>query len=238
MNTEDWKKRNEKRYTEEARRACSIFPSGELVPHEPLDFLLDDAGRTLGIEVTELCIQKERADAARPPRVLKRAKEAFSARPDSGPVYVAASFSPEADRLGVKELADALAGYVMAHRKDGSSDHSTGEYPEGYCYIAVGNASKEDTTGRWLDFRGSNSTIARESLLRSRIAEKNRRVPEYRRCASAVWLLVVNDQLLGPGEVYVLPEDLARWRFDFDFDKVLLLLRGRGHGEVVELQRA
>jgi len=33
------KKRIEKRYMEEARRACSVFPKGELVPHEKPDFL-------------------------------------------------------------------------------------------------------------------------------------------------------------------------------------------------------
>jgi hypothetical protein len=49
----------------------------------------------------------------------------------------------------------------------------------------------------------------------------------------------VNDQFLGPGEVYARPDNLAHWKFPFDFDKVLLFSREPGGtGEVIEIQRA
>jgi hypothetical protein len=49
----------------------------------------------------------------------------------------------------------------------------------------------------------------------------------------------VNDQFLGPGEVYARPDHLAQWEFTFDFDKVLLFSREPGGGgEVIEIQRA
>jgi len=49
--------------------------------------------------------------------------------------------------------------------------------------------------------------------------------------------LIVNDQFLGPGEVYAQPEDLARWKFAFDFEKALLFSREPGgSGKVIELQ--
>lgn len=71
------------------------------------------------------------------------------------------------------------------------------------------------------------------------IAEKNARVAEYRLSAPQVWLLIVNDQFLGPGVVYVRLEYLAAWKLTFDFDKVLLFSREPGGtGEVIEIQRA
>jgi hypothetical protein len=54
-----------------------------------------------------------------------------------------------------------------------------------------------------------------------------------------VWLLIVNDQFLGPGELYVRPDHLEQWKFQFDFDKVLLFSREPGGtGEVIEIRRA
>jgi hypothetical protein len=58
----------------------------------------------------------------------------------------------------------------------------------------------------------------------------DKRLGTYRQAATAVWLLVVNDQFLGPGEVYVRPEDLADWEFSFEFAKVLLFAREPGRG--------
>jgi hypothetical protein len=61
----------------------------------------------------------------------------------------------------------------------------------------------------------------------------------YRTSAPEVWLLIVNDHFLGPGEVRARPEDLTTWKFVFDFDKVLLFLREPGgNGDVIELQKA
>jgi len=58
---EDGKKLIETVYLDEAQQASSIFPSGELAPHERPDFLLRIAERTIGIEVTELCREGLRA---------------------------------------------------------------------------------------------------------------------------------------------------------------------------------
>jgi hypothetical protein len=73
-------------------------------------------------------------------------------------------------------------------------------------------------------------------MIAARIAEKNARVPVYRQAAPQSWLLIVNDLFLGPGEVCVREDDLARWRFDFD--RVLLFARQPGGGgEVFDLRR-
>jgi hypothetical protein len=83
------------------------------------------------------------------------------------------------------------------------------------------------------------SRLEPRELLESCIAEKNLRLPDYRLAAGEVWLLIVNDQFSGAGEVYARPDHLAQWRFTFDFEKVLLFSREPGGtGEVIELQRA
>ena len=46
------KKRVERAYVEEARRASSVIPYGDLVAHENPDFLLYADDRTIGLEVT------------------------------------------------------------------------------------------------------------------------------------------------------------------------------------------
>ena len=228
----DRKKRIEKDYLEEARRACSIFPKGELVPSERPDFLLHADSGIIGIEVTELCREEPRAQAGRLAKVVENAKKRYSRLPTAKPVDVVVGFSIEAEKARSKVLIDTLVRFVQTHGKSKVS-----RFPEGYCYIGV--HSPLEPTGRWRDVRAFDTTVAPEQLLNSRIVEKNGRVADYRRlAASAVWLLIVNDQWLGPGEVYARPEDIVRWKFDFDFEKVLLFSREPGgHGEVFELQR-
>jgi hypothetical protein len=51
---------------------------------------------------------------------------------------------------------------------------------------------------------------------------------EYRLAAPEVWLLIVNDQFLGPGEVFVRPDHLTEWKFNFYFERVLLFARDPG----------
>jgi hypothetical protein len=109
--------------------------------------------------------------------------------------------------------------------------------PDGYCYIAIHPA--REPIGQWRTFKCFDSTLAPRELLESCIAEKNLRLPIYRRTAGEVWLLIVNDQFLGAGEVYVRPDHLAQWKFAFNFEKVLLFSRELGGGgEVIELERA
>ena len=63
-------------------------------------------------------------------------------------------------------------------------------------------------------------------------------VSEVEWVAREVWLLLVNDLFLGPGEVSVYEDDLKDWTFDFSFDKVLGFRRQPGgSAEVIELRR-
>ena len=231
----DRKKEIELLYLEEARRASPIFPRGDLVPHERPDFLLPVASGTLGIEVTELCREAPRAEGGRLANVAPRAKALHSKRPDAKPVDVSPVFSNDADQLKVGVLAKSLADFVHVHRDDNAS-FEWPDVPEGYNSIGVFPAL--DAQGRWLCFRVGDTVLASRELIGERIAEKNLCLAEYRKLASEVWLLIVNDLFLGPGEVCVHSESLAQWTFDFAFDKVLLFERQPGgSGEVIELRR-
>jgi hypothetical protein len=232
------KKRIEMSYLEEARRASSIFPSGDLIPHEKPDFLLRADAGTIGIEVTELCREGPRAQGGKLSKVPDKARERYHQLANTGPIDVSAAFAPNTENIGFHQLTNGLVNFVYANRRDrGAFDWNECELPEGYCHIAIHPAL--EATGRWRTFNAFDTTLAPKELLDSCIAGKNLRLADYRVAAREIWLLIVNDQCLGAGEVYARPDHLAEWRFAFDFEKVLLFSREPGgSGEVIELQRA
>ena len=238
MTTADRKKRIEKYYLEEARRASSIFPGGELVSHENPDFLMRLDNGTLGVEVTELCREEPRAEAARLAKIPEEAKALYNRFADSEPVDVSLAFSRYATDLTFKELTNSLVKFVHAHHKSKGTSPSR-DWPRGYCHIGMHAPFEQiDPTGRWHSIRAFHTVIAPKELVESRIAEKNARLVNYRRAATEVWLLIINDQFLGPGEVCTRPDRLAEWKFSFDFEKVLMFAREPGGGgEVLELQQ-
>jgi hypothetical protein len=92
----DGKKRLEKHYTEEARRAYPLFPKGELISHERPDFLLRLHDETIGIEVTQLCREGPRAEAGRLGKIPAKAKARYSRLAGAEPINVSLAFSRHA----------------------------------------------------------------------------------------------------------------------------------------------
>lgn len=186
VRTVDRKKRIEAHYLEEARRASALFPAGELVPHERPDFLTPT--RTIGIEVTELCREAPRAEAGRLGKVHEKARARYMQRSGAIPVDVSLAFSHRAEELTVGELADSLADFVYQHRHDDKGFRD--DLPDGYCHIGVfpplersPDLGEPQTPGRWLYFSAGDTVLVPRELIESRIAEKNRRVPDYRKAA-------------------------------------------------------
>lgn len=233
------KKEIERIYLEEARRASTIFPSSEPVDHERPDFLLPLPSGTLGIEVTELCREEERHEGARLGHVAPKAKRLYMRR-GAHAVSVSPVFSHHADDMSVDELAASLADFVFDHR-DTDASYSWNDdagMPKGYCHIGVFHPSEWEADGVWRYFKGFDGGSVEKDMLDSRIFDKNRRLTDYRKAASVVWLLIVNDLFLGPGEVHLRDDQLARWVFDFAFDKVVVFERQPGgSGRVIELPR-
>jgi hypothetical protein len=148
-------------------------------------------------------------------------------------------FSLDVDDMEVDELATNLADFVYEHRGANQSfEWDKHALPKGYIHIGVFPPFDFEPGGTWRYFRGSDTTLATREQLAIRIAEKNTRMADYRAVAREVWLLIVNDLFLGPGEVFVRDDDLAEWTFDFAFDKVFLFRRQPGgSGDVIQLRR-
>jgi hypothetical protein len=233
------KKQIEIQYLAEAHRASSVFPIGELVPSEIPDFLLRTDGRIIGIEVTELCREQQRAEGGKLSRVSDKAREIYERLATANPIDVSAAFAPNTENVRFGELTKGLAAFAHANRSaNGTSfDWNDFDLPGGYCYIAIDPA--RESIGQWRTSKAFGSTLVTKEPLERCIADKNLRLPDYRLAAGEVWLLIVNDQFLGAGEVYARPDHLAQWKFAYGFEKVLLFSREPGGGgQVIELQRA
>ena len=227
-------KERERAYLNEALSAApSIFPHGKVENHDPLDFLIED----VGIEMTELCREHERGEAARLGYVASRAKQRYTARPGATPVSVSPVFSRAAQELGLKALVKGLADFVHAHRDCHRSFSASDGLPAGYSHIGIfPRLELEANDGEWRHFRAGDTVLASKDLLEERIAAKDDRVAAYREDAVQVWLLMVNDLFVGPGEVAFRDEDIAEWSFGSKFDRLLLFERQPGgSGKVSEL---
>ena len=228
------KKAIETAYLEEARRASTVFPLGRLEPQEIPDFVLCAGDRKIGIEVTELCREEPRAEAGRLSKVADRAREIYCSYLQAEPVDVNAAFW-RAESVHFNSLTKSLADFVYAHRSAKGTGFGT-NLPNGFCHIGIFEPIRDEL--RWRACRAFDTVLLPKELIEARIAEKNTHVRGYRRAAPEVWLLIVNDQFLGPGEVYARPDMLAQWKFHFDFDKVLLFLREPGgSGEVIQIMQ-
>lgn len=235
------KKAAEQTYLDEARRASTLFPEGHYEEHERPDFLIRTDRGVLGIEITALCNQEPRATAGRLVNVVHAGEREYRSLKQAAPVDVVVSFSPRAEGIHSRDLIRTLL-YVVAVRQASdvlAPELANGAWPlfqRGFLHVGVHEPLHEG--GRWTWMRGFQTTLAPEGLLRSYIEDKDTRIADYRRVAGEVWLLIVNDLFLGPGEVYVRSEDLARWTFSFSFDKVLVFSRQPGgSGTVYELRR-
>ena len=237
VNGLDAQKRKESHYLEEARCASSIFPAGKLVPHERPDFLLHGDKGIIGIEVTELCRKKPRAEGGRLAKVAVKAQKRYGQLANAKPLYVGAALAPRVAHISTQQLTTGLVDFVYVHQHDkGSFDWNEHDLPDGYCYIGIHEQLR--STEQWSIAAAFDTTVAPQDLLDDCIQAKNKRLKAYRAASREVWLLIINDQFLGAGEVYARPNHLAEWKFAFDFDKVLLFSReAGGSGEVIELQR-
>ena len=163
------KKRIEKLYVEEARSVSLIFPGGDLIPHENPDFLLSTGSETYGIEVTELCRERPRMEAATLSRIPKKAKALYNwARQALRPIDVSLAFSRHATDLHPNQLTHSLVEFVYA-RRESRGICASKDLPDGYCHIGIHEPhSQIDTTGRWHGVRAFDVEIASKQLIESR----------------------------------------------------------------------
>jgi hypothetical protein len=233
----------ERYYLDQARKASSVFPAGEVTAGERPDFLIHTEHGVIGIEVTELCDQGPRSFAGKQTLVVRKAKRRYESSSNAVPVDVTAAFSPKAEAIPGGDLIRYLGDFVTENRESFLSrtvKNSYFDHSKGFLHIGIHSVLPgHDPTGKWVGMAAFGKTIAPQELLEEYIADKNDKVPVYHLTARVVWLLLVSDQFLGAGELYARPEDLSRWQFDFDFEKVLLFTREIGDegSSVDELRR-
>jgi hypothetical protein len=157
---------------------------------------------TIGIEVTELCREEPRAEAGRLSKVPDRAKELYNRYPQAESVDVSAAFW-RAENVHFNVLTLSLADFVYTNR-DAKGKGFKRNLPEGFCHIGIFQPLRDEP--KWHAGRAFDTIVAPQGLIAARIAEKNGRVKDYKLSASEAWLLIVNDQFLGPGEVYARPD--------------------------------
>src|SRR3954471_11398924 len=122
-------------YFNEARAASSVFPTSEPIEDDPLDFVFER--ESIGVEMSELCRQDERAEGARLGYVAARVKKFYRSLPDAQPVSVSPVFSRDAHGLSVSVLAKSLANFVHEHRNADRNFSWKEGLPEGYLNIGV-----------------------------------------------------------------------------------------------------
>ena len=74
------------------------------------------ASGTIGIEVTELCLERPRAEAGRIAKVAGKTQERYRQSPNSQQVDVGAAFRLNVEHVGSLQLVSGLVDFVLAHQ--------------------------------------------------------------------------------------------------------------------------
>lgn len=206
-----------------ARNAGVPIPSAEVSGEEP-DFKFNQG--MLGIEVSELLKPPSSNSGIMPAEeanyrqeVTRMAQEQYYAAADATPVKINLYFAnARGKRRDKREMALTLAEFVKANLPRGSEtlNFSGLELPEGF-----GSMSMWVESGDWICGQGGSYTISNiHEALTSRIAQKNKLLPTYRKNlapGAQVWLLLYSTVAVPRG--MEIPHGIEQWRFNFDFDR-------------------
>lgn len=221
----------ERRVIEWARQKSTLIPSGELQEFERPDWLIPTA--QLAIEVSLLLPRKPEGALFSPPQLSKfqeqvvaEAEQIYRESGGPGPIDVLVCFKNDWTRKrDPKFMARALAEYVRNnYPKDGKTIQLDEAVPDG---IFLARIACFD--GGWNTSAINSIEIVTHERLSASIADKNQRVPEYRKRMQPGWQLWL---LLGtsPSVLWSVstPREVITWRFTHGFD--LLLLHTWEHG--------
>ena len=193
------KKKEERSLIEEARRRSTIFPPGELTPHESPDWLIPSA--LVAIEVSKLLRPKCEDEFSGAQlhsfqrEVVERGRQFYTrhARPD---VDVLVFFQNEWNcRRDLQALASDLAEFVSRNLPaEGATvtlqPRDVEDWIEGLSVVRISRR-----VGRWQAGGAGHGVMLEYSDIASRIATKNQLVPQYRARAPhfAIWLLLATE---------------------------------------------
>ena len=201
---------------------------GVLVAGETPDFTYHTAGRRIGIEIRKLFRNKPIEDAARRERIVTQAQglAAGDGRFDGWRLWVTFGNAPlPTVQEGADELVRQVTGLVRTEafpkiRNDPS------------CLFREISAIPDDTDTRWRAVGNVESPqeLTRPELQRA-VDEKDKKVRQYRRDCTELWLLLVLPLFPAPKQAFGQfrwPAPADRWRVTTDFDRVFVFEEDSG----------
>lgn len=196
-------KRRELQYVKALQRALADFPTGDVVPSERPDVLVQSSSCTVGIEITVFHFVE--GGSARPYQEQQALKDRIVQRAWSrhieigGPaLYVSVHFTRSSlDKVMVEPLSDAIAAAVSRVAREpvpmGELSVPWQDLPSGIAFIAV-HGSVDGRDQLWHADAGGWVAQVSPVEIQSVVNRKSRMVPVGRARCSELWLLIVNDQ--------------------------------------------
>jgi hypothetical protein len=191
---------------------------------EAPDFLASVNGRLIGVEVTELFVERlngqrtMQAHESIANRIVGKAQRLYM-QSGAPPAHVTVCFGPSKDlrRLNRDRLSEALAGFVIKlalepwQRVDWRPDFVSKSLPDEVSFLhALGTPSQE--MAHWSVARAGWVAPLKAEPLQARVDEKARRLPTYELSISENWLVVVANAMN--------PSQLLEAKPDFQPDKI------------------
>jgi hypothetical protein len=226
-------KDRELRYVEALRRALSDFPTGDVVPAETPDVLVQSSGSTIGIEVTVFHIV-EGDGSKRPHQEQQALKDRIVERAwsrhvrDGGPaLYVSVHFnSSPVDKASVASVADSIVAAIARLGKgplsDGELAVSWRDLPPQVAFISV-HRSINGQDQLWHADAGGWVAEASSTDVQHVVTRKERMESKARQRCSELWLLIVNDQFSRAAQAELGPE-AAIAEYAHSFDRLIWLV--------------
>lgn len=205
-----------------------VLEDGVLVAGETPDFIYHTPGRRIGIEIRTLFRNKPIEDAARRERIVTKAQRlAESDRRFHGwRLWVAFGNAPlPTVKEGAEELLRLVNGLVLTE----AFPKIRNDRP---CLFWEISAIPNDTDTRWRIVGNVESPqeLTRPELQRA-VDEKNKKVRQYRRDCTELWLLLVLPLFpaLKPAfGQFRWPAAADRWNVATDFDRVFVFEEDSG----------
>jgi hypothetical protein len=236
LHIEVTKKQEEARLFEEARHISGLFGDGRLEFHERPDFLWHTSQGSVGLEITELRNERSSRLTGRLNDVTKQACELYGKSPNLPKVNVSVVFDiSHRDDLPVRKSAALLSEFVAKHAIEGGGFDDY--LPDGFSYIGI-HPTATNRAGQWLPTTAHNAELITKPLIESCLRKKARKLDQYRRSISEVWLLMVYN-VFDEGHAHFLEDGLKDARLDLAFTRAFLFVRGSaGMGKVIALQNS
>ena len=230
------KKEIERYHVELFRKTLSDFPVGTIIDSEEPDFLIENKGIIIGIEITDL--YHEALQSVRPmqawesltEQVVDEARAIHTFK--GGPVLTVRVEFDLGSKFGKSrraEVASKLAELVLATNVDvGGEVKLQNEYddldafPEEITRIRI-QRSPFRSRPLWNAPRAAFIPQLDVGLLQERIDEKNKRAEVYRQKSPEIWLVIVHNLSLSLASSFERSREAFQHSYRSDFNRTFML---------------